>query len=75
MFLGGGTDAGEAARAGIEATTLLGMPFAPKDCHGNNVVYHTRKDTIDAVEKKVVEATLGIFIRLVQEVDEGKFPA
>jgi hypothetical protein len=75
MFLGGGTDAGEASRAGIEATTLLAMPFSPKDCHGKSVVYHTRKDTIDALEKEVIEATLGIFIRFVQDMDEGKFPA
>jgi hypothetical protein len=74
MFLGGGTDAAEAARNGIEATTLLGMPYAPRDCHGNSVVYHSRKDTIDSVEKGLVEGTMGIFIEFVRQVDEGEFP-
>jgi putative aminopeptidase FrvX len=74
MFLGGGTDAAEAARNGIEATTLIGLPFAPKDCHGKNVVYHSRNDTIEAVEKGIVEGTMGIFIEFVREVDQETFP-
>jgi hypothetical protein len=74
MFLGGGTDAAEAARNGIEASTLLGMPFSPTDCHGNHVVYHQQKDTIDAVEKGIVEGTMRIFIEFVREVDQEQFP-
>ncbi|OHT15276.1 putative aminopeptidase [Tritrichomonas foetus] len=74
MFMTGGTDAAEAARVGIEATTLLGIPFSNKDCHGRDVVYHTGKDTIDAVEPEIVVATLEIFTKFVEEVDNGNFP-
>jgi Zn-dependent M28 family amino/carboxypeptidase len=74
MFLGGGTDAGEAARAGIEATTLIGMPFGPKTSKGRQVVYHTHLDTIDAVEPEIVKATMEVFGRFVAEVDNGRWP-
>jgi hypothetical protein len=74
MFLGGGTDAAEAARVGIEATTLLGLPFGPKTSKGKEAVYHTHKDTIDEVEPVIVKATLEIFRQFVDELDNGQWP-
>lgn len=74
LFLRGGTDAAEAAKVGIEATTLLGIAFAAKDAHGRQMVYHTPRDTTAAIEPEVVEATPRIFMRFVDEVDAGRFP-
>ena len=74
MFLTGGTDAAEAASVGIESTTLLGIPFSPKNSKGERVVYHQPEDTIDHVEPEIVEATLSIFTKFVEEVDNGNFP-
>jgi hypothetical protein len=61
--LTGGTDAAELAKLGVEATTLLAMP------RGNSfraAVYHTPNDTIDHVEKDVVQAGLEIFFDLIK---------
>jgi Zn-dependent M28 family amino/carboxypeptidase len=74
MFLAGATDAAEAAVAGIEATTLIGMAFSSKDLHGNPMVYHTPNDTIDSIEPEIVQATLRVFMKFVDEVDNGEFP-
>ena len=63
-FLTGGTDAAELAKVGVEATTMLAMPW------GNSArapVYHTPNDTIDHVEKEVVQAGLEIFFKLLTE--------
>jgi hypothetical protein len=74
MFCGGGTDAAEAAAAGIEATTLVAMPFSAKDSKGRRNVYHTPKDTIDAVEPETVRATIEIFMKFVDELEDERFP-
>ena len=65
-FLTGGTDAAEFAKLGVEATTLLAMPW------GNSAraaVYHTPNDTIDHVEKDAVKAGLEIFFDIVNKKD------
>jgi hypothetical protein len=61
MFLGGGIDAGEASRVGIEAMTVLALPLGPITKGGKQAVYHTHKDMIDAVEPESVKATIKIF--------------
>jgi aminopeptidase YwaD len=66
-FLTGGTDAAELAKVGVEATTMLAMPW------GNSArasVYHTPDDTIDHVEKEVVQAGLEIFFALLKHKDD-----
>jgi hypothetical protein len=66
-FSVGGTDAAELAKLGVEATTLLAMPW------GNSsraAVYHTPNDTIDHVEKDVVQAGLGIFFDVITNKDK-----
>ncbi|MEA2076851.1 MAG: M28 family peptidase, partial [Candidatus Marinimicrobia bacterium] len=65
-FLTGGTDAAELAKVGVEATTMLAMPW---DNSERGAVYHTPNDTIDAVEKAAVKAGLEIFFSLVTEKD------
>ncbi|MEE4195421.1 MAG: M28 family peptidase [Anaerolineae bacterium] len=66
-FLTGGTDAGEAAKYDIHATTLMAMPW---DNNERAAVYHTPDDTIDKVEPQAVEAVIGIAIEFVQQVDK-----
>lgn len=64
-FLTGGTDAGEAAKYDIQATTLMAMPW---DNSERASVYHT-PDTVDKVEPKAVEAVMGIAIGFIEQVD------
>lgn len=65
-FLTGGTDAGELAKYGVHATTLMGMPW---DNSERASVYHTPNDTIDKVDKKAVKAGLEIFFDIVNKFD------
>ena len=66
-FLTGGTDAGEFGRVGIEATTLIAMPW-----EGNNRLdtYHTPKDVVEAIEPEVVEAVLKIACEYISKKDK-----
>lgn len=66
-FLTGGTDAAELAKMGAFATTLMAMPW---DNSERSSVYHTPKDTVDAVEQACVKACLEIFFKLVEEHDK-----
>jgi len=68
-FLTGGTDAAELAKAGVEATTMMAMPW---DNSERASVYHTPNDTIDAVEKEAVKAGLEIFFDMVYSKDKEK---
>ncbi len=66
-FMAGGTDAGEFAKAGAEATTIVAMNW---DLDKQDAVaYHTLKDTIDAVDEKAVKAALEIAINFVKKLD------
>ena len=65
-FLTGGTDAGETARAGVQATTLMGMPWA-NDARAS--VYHTPKDDVESVNADAVEASLRLAEALAAELD------
>ena len=66
-FLTGGTDAGEAAKYDIHATTLMAMPW---DNNERASVYHTPNDTLDKVDPKAIEAVMGIAIGFVKEIDK-----
>ena len=57
-FLTGGTDAGELAKIGVKATTLVGMPWSNQS---RSSVYHTPNDTLDYVEKEIIDAAINIF--------------
>jgi hypothetical protein len=67
-FLTGGTDAGELARGGAQATCLVGMPW------GNNNrsnVYHTPADVLSAVSPEAVAAAMKLALDLTRELDNG----
>jgi len=61
-FLTGGTDAGELAKVGVKATTLIGMPWSNET---RSSVYHTENDTLDHVEKEIIDAAIEIFIQYI----------
>lgn len=65
-FMAGGTDAAEFAKAGIEATTLAAMNWEDK---GDAPAYHTRRDTIEAVDPIAVERSIDLAIHYVLEKD------
>ena len=65
-FAGGGTDAAELAKAGVHATTLIAMPSGVVR---DGLVYHTMRDTVDAIEPAAVEACLKIGLALAKEID------
>ena len=65
---GGSTDAATFARGGIEATCMLAFDLnvgkLPKD-----LVYHTLKDTTDAIEPAMVEQALNVTIDYILKKD------
>jgi len=67
-FGGGGTDAGQFARVGIESASLIGIStrLIRKD-----VDYHTSRDIVDNIEPAAVEAGLNIAANFILEKDEG----
>ncbi len=65
-FLTGGTDAGELAKVGVEATTLIAMPWSNQT---RASVYHTPNDTVDAIEVEAIDATLDIFKTYIMRND------
>jgi len=66
-FLTGGTDAGELAKIGVKATTMMAMPW---DNSERASVYHTPMDTIDAVDENTIKASMQIFFDVVKSLDE-----
>ncbi len=65
-FGGGGTDAAELARAGVRATTMLGMSTRVVR---DGLVYHTLGDTVEAIEPSAVQACLALAARLARILD------
>lgn len=62
-FLGGSTDACEAARAGFRATSLTGMhPDAETKAH-------TKDDTMAAVSADTLEETIQIMVKYLERLD------
>jgi hypothetical protein len=66
---GGSTDAAAFARGGIEATCMLAFDLnvrrLPKD-----LVYHTSKDTTDAIEPAMVEQAINVTIDYILKKDK-----
>ena len=62
----GGTDAAEAYRSGVEASTLTGIVW---DDRSRPAVYHTPDDLVSSIEPKAIEQALSIAIRLVELFD------
>lgn len=67
--LTGGTDAGEFGKIGVEATTIMGMPWTNDN---RNNAYHTPNDTIDSVSFKAVSNTINIFYNFIKELDKNE---
>jgi len=65
-FLGGGTDAAEFAKAGVEATTLIGMDWAIRD---KKAAYHTSRDTVEAVDEEALRRSIAIGIAYISARD------
>jgi hypothetical protein len=66
-FLTGGTDAGELAKGGVRATTLVGMPWGNTS---RSTVYHTPADTADAVSKDAVARAIRLAVDLALDLDQ-----
>jgi len=66
---GGSTDAASFARGGIEATCMLAFDLKvgklPQD-----LVYHTSKDTTDAIEPAMVEQAINVTMNYILKKDE-----
>ena len=58
----GATDAASAARAGLEATTLMGIPLSGA---GSGII-HTMDDNLSVLDRKSVEEAVSICIKLVE---------
>lgn len=71
-ILTGGTDAAEAAKVGIEATTLMAMPWDNKN---RSNVYHTLDDLPEAIDPVAIERALSIAIRFIEQVDKSSATA
>lgn len=67
-FGGGGTDAGQFARFGIEAVSLIGMPT---DFLRKEIVFHTPRDTPDRIDPAAVAAALEILGEFIRGIDAG----
>jgi aminopeptidase YwaD len=67
-FGGGGTDAAPLVRVGVKATTLIAMPVG---LIRDGLVYHTMRDTVDAIEIEAVAACLHIAHDLVLDIDQN----
>jgi len=61
-FGGGGTDAAEYARIGIEATTLIAMST---NMIRDNLIYHTLEDKVENLDPRTIEAALKIAHRFI----------
>ena len=66
-FGGGGTDAAEFAKIGVESTTLLSMST---DHNREGLVYHTMDDTVENIEPEAVEACLKIMTRYIMKKEK-----
>ena len=61
-FGGGGTDAAEYARIGIEATTLIAMST---NMIRDGLIYHTLEDRVENLDPRTIEAALKIAHRFI----------
>jgi aminopeptidase YwaD len=72
LILGmGGTDAAEMARVGVKATSLVAMRT---DFFQKKVMYHTREDTPENLDRKAVKAVLKIVSAVVLKKEEEVTP-
>ncbi|MHA1744507.1 MAG: M28 family peptidase, partial [Promethearchaeota archaeon] len=63
---GGATDAGEFAKIGVSAVTILGMK---NTAIREGLYYHTPEDTVDKIEPAAVRAVLEITASFIAKKD------
>ena len=68
-FGGGGTDAAQFARRGISCTSIVGLPTS---LVSREVVYHTPRDTAEAIHPAAVEAVLDLAVDYVTACDRAQ---
>ena len=61
-LMGGASDAASAARAGLEAVTLMGIPLSG----AASDVIHTKEDTLDKLDQHTLEEVVSICIKFVE---------
>jgi hypothetical protein len=66
-FGGGGTDAAEFAKAGVEATTIVALPM---DFIRDGLVYHTEKDTADILHLDTIDAIYNLIYQYILSKDK-----
>lgn len=67
-FGGGGTDAAQFAKKGIQAASIIGISTG---ILRDGLYYHTAKDTVERIEPKAVEAVLNIIINYLTHNDRS----
>ena len=63
----GATDAASAQRAGVDATTLMGISLSGRDS-----VIHTDADTVANLDRKTIEEVISICIKIVETRGRSK---
>lgn len=63
----GATDAASAQRAGVDATTLMGVSLSGRDS-----VIHTDDDTVANLDRKTIEEVISICIKIVETIGRSK---
>ena len=61
-LMGGASDAASAARAGLEAVTLMGIPLSG----AASDIIHTKEDTLDKLDQHTLEEVVSICIKFVE---------
>jgi hypothetical protein len=69
VFLTGGTDAGELAKAGVRTVSLMGMDWSNS---ARSSVYHTPDDRVEAIEPGAVVAAIELGVNFIEEVETGR---
>jgi aminopeptidase YwaD len=71
-FLGGGTDAAQFARAGLETASVLAQPIA---VGRKDIVFHTSRDLPGKISGRAVAAVIGTIAEYLRKADGPTSPA
>jgi aminopeptidase YwaD len=67
-FCGGGTDAAQFARAGLETASVIGMPI---EANRKDILFHTSRDLPAAISVQAVAAVIETIALLLARSDKG----
>lgn len=68
-FLGGGTDAGQFARAGLRTACIIGQPIK---AFSKEIIFHTMKDMPERISRKAVGAVIEIVGEYIKDLDKAR---